>query len=270
MKIKTAEGFVQIGTPETLKKESRMSSAFISEPDQTRGEKIVMYGVAGWGKSTWAANAESPIFIDCENRLKNIEPKPKCFPLINEWEEIIEAVEILKNEDLPFKTLVFDTVDKMEMLLLTKICKDKNKTSVTEFGWDNASKLAIEYWKKLIFLVDYLNIEKKMNIIFLGHSQIKTFNNPEGENYDKHELVLDKKIASLLKNWCDYLLFAKFAVSADKKQGEIKAKATGGGARFIFWSNTATYEAKNSFGLEEPLYVPKENPAQSFWESIKK
>jgi hypothetical protein len=40
-----------------------------------------------------------------------------------------------------------------------------------------------------------------MHVVLLAHSLVKTFKNPEGEDYDRYSLALHDKAGGLLKQW---------------------------------------------------------------------
>ena len=97
-----------------------------------------------------------------------------------------------------------------------------------------------------------------MQVVLLGHSQVKIFKNPEGEDYDRYQLKVHHQAGGLLKEWCDAVLFANYETYAKGEKdsrGKLKGKAKGisTGARLVHTVRTAAYDAKNRFGLPEEL-----------------
>ena len=103
-----------------------------------------------------------------------------------------------------------------------------------------------------------------MNIIFLAHAAIKTFNNPLGDNFDRIEMALEKRTATLLKEWADSLLYGNYDVIVDIEKGQKKGKGYGN-ERIIYTLHSAAYDAKNRIGLPEKI---SSDPTE-FWKQVK-
>ena len=77
---------------------------------------FLIYGVEGIGKSTFAAGAPSPIFIEPESD-GTARLDTQRFPRPEAWSDITDAVSSLTVDDHRFQTLVIDTLDAAEGLL---------------------------------------------------------------------------------------------------------------------------------------------------------
>ena len=80
-----------------------------------RPPRIVVYGTHGIGKSTFAANAPAPVFIQTEEGLDAINVD--AFPLCTSYEEMVDAIGALASEDHEFATVVVDSADWAEQLI---------------------------------------------------------------------------------------------------------------------------------------------------------
>lgn len=241
----------------------RMILSAVKRSERSESEKIVLYGPEGWGKTTWASKAPDPVFLSTEDGLKSVSVD--VFPELRAWEEVLEGVETLRRENHGYKTLVIDTADWTEHLCQSHILKQTGKKSIEDVGggWGKGYVMVFEEWKRLLSAVDNLRREKKLNIIFLAHSTVRPFNNPQGENYDRWELKMDRRIASILKEWTDSLLFGTYDISVDADKGR-RGKGYGG-ERIIHTTHAAAYDAKNRSGL------PEQMPADpmEFWKFVK-
>ena len=83
--------------------------------------RMNIQGTDGVGKSTFGAGAESPIFIQAEDGLSYIDV-PR-FPLCNTWNEILDCVESVANEQHNYKTVVLDTTDRASSLCQQHACE---------------------------------------------------------------------------------------------------------------------------------------------------
>lgn len=226
-------------------------------------DRIAVHALQKWGKTSFAAQAPSPIFLMTRGEdglltlMKSGElpdniphfPKPA-----DTWIELKFALDNLIVHEHPFKTLVLDTFNGAERLCHEYVCQSKYDDSWEKFsafgaGPKSAVAEIIEVLKRLDRLRD-----KGLRIICLCHSQVKTFNNPEGPNYDRWEPVLAKETWAVLDRWVDMILFGKFETFSEKEtKSAAKGKATGGETRLIMTRHTAAYDAGNRHGLPEEI-----------------
>ena len=230
---------------------TRMNLASIGKSVSLAAEKIVLYAPEGWGKTTWAAKSEAPIFISTEGGLKAVNVD--AFPEPQTWQEVFDAVETLRREDHRFKTLVVDTADWTEHLTQQFIIQQRGVKSIEDIGggFGKGYVAVAEEWRKLLSPIEALRRDKGMNIIFLAHSQVRPFNNPSGDNYDRWEMKTDKRISGMLKEWADAVLFGAYDVAV-AKEGISRGKGFGG-ERIIRVNHAPAWDAKNRYGIEAPL-----------------
>jgi hypothetical protein len=117
--------------------------------------------------------------------------------------------------------------------------------------------VALNEWRALLAHLDMLRKERGMHIILLAHAHVKSFRNPEGEDYDRYQLKMHEKGSALLKEWCDAVLFAHQEIFASKKEtsGKDNPKMFGvsNNVRVLFTERRPAWDAKNRFGLPTRL-----------------
>src|ERR1043165_1550675 len=84
--------------------------------------RIEIYGTEGIGKSSFAASAPKPIFIQTEDGLSEIECDK--FPVAKSADEVVAALGELNTADHPYQTVVIDSLDWLERIIHTQVCKD--------------------------------------------------------------------------------------------------------------------------------------------------
>lgn len=227
-------------------------------------EKVLLYAPEGWGKSTWGSKAERPIFLSTEDGLRSVAVD--MFPEPRTWQDMFDAIETLRTENHDYKTLVIDTIDWAEHLCHAHLLKTHNETSVEKLGggFGKWVMMVFEEFKRLIVPINRLCEEKQMNAVLLSHMEIKPYNNPTGENYDRFRPKLSKDVAGFLKEWAGAVLFGTYDVAVDVKSGQRKGKAYGQD-RIIHTNYMAAFDAKNRHNLPDPISAdPKE-----FWDTVK-
>jgi hypothetical protein len=238
--------------PAGAPKPSKMTLANVVKGPVAAPIRVVLYGPEGIGKSTFASNANKPIFLAAEdgtNELDVARLRPET------WEELFEALTMLGTEQHDYETVVIDTLDWAEQLCWKSVCARERKSSIEAFGYGRGYVIAHEEFRRLAAALDRLREQKGMAVILLAHSWIKSFQNPEGESYDRYELKLDKRSSAALKEWADVVLFAQYETvthTTDRK----RTIGMSTGARYIYTERSASYDAKNRHNLPSqlPLY----------------
>lgn len=230
---------------------SRMKLDAVVRGKQVQPVRAVMYGPEGCGKSTFGANAPSPIFLGAEDGTAQLDVVR--FPSPQSWQDILDAVRVLTNETHDYKTLVIDTLDWVEPLVWKTVCQKAGATSIEEVGggYGKGYVAAVDEWRTLLAGLERLRT-KGVHVILLAHSWIRPFKNPQGDDFDRYELKLHAKSSGLIKEWADAVLFANYETFAVKDKSK-RVRGVDTGARLIYTERRAAYDAKNRYGLPETL-----------------
>lgn len=230
--------------------------------DSSVGEKIVIYGVEGVGKTTLAAYLPDPIFIDMEggtSKYANI----KRLPVPKDWEDLKNMVTWFSMEK-PGKTLVIDTFDWAEAMEIKFLCEQRNWKTLESAGYGNGYAASADEIRKFLDQLTEELIRKGINVCLLCHAQIRKFEQPDEQGaYDRYELKLGKKTSSqtspVVREWADCLLFCNYKTYVETYDDGKKAKATGGQERIIYTTHNAVWEAKNRYGLPDEMPMTAES-----------
>ena len=219
--------------------------------------RLVVTGVEGVGKSTFAAGAPSPVILGPEDGIPRSLGEVAHYPVPLggwTWPDVIDAVRALGG-DHDFKTLVIDTLDWIEPILWADVCARAGKSSIEEVGggYGRGYAEAVTGWRSLIAELEAIRRSRGMNIILIAHTTIRSFKNPVGEDYDRFEMKLQKSAAGLWKEWPDAVLFACHDDVVSKDDRTKRARGMSTGARVIRTTHHAAYDAKNRFNLPEEL-----------------
>lgn len=223
----------------------------------TRGKipgayKIGLYGVEGIGKTTFAAQFPDPLFIDTEGGTAHMDVKR--LPKPDAWIELLSEVDWVYNHPDCCKTLVIDTADWAERLCNEAVCAMNKVESIETFSYGKGYVFAQEEFGRLL---DKLELVRKqgIHILIVAHAMMRKFEQPEELGaYDRWELKLSKKIAPMVREWVDALLFVNYkvlVVNVDNKGAAKGKNKVQGGKRVMYTAHHSCWDAKNRFGLPE-------------------
>jgi len=231
-----------------------MSLAKVVRGKLKKPVRVLVYGIEGVGKSTFAAGAPSPIFLGAEDGTSELDvarfPEPKT------WLDALDAIEELTVGEHDYRTVVIDTLDWLEPMCWAHVCagrKDKAGKPITEiegFGYGKGYTAALDAWRQLTAALERMR-KRDINTVLIAHSWIKSFKNPAGEDFDRYEMKLHQKAAGLLREWSDAVLFATHETLTYEANGRVKGISSG--ARVLYTERCAAWDAKNRYDLPNVL-----------------
>jgi len=213
--------------------------------------RILVYGVEGIGKSTFAAGAPSPIFILTEDGLGALLVDH--FPIAAKIGDVLDAIAALFDGDHNFGTVVIDSLDWLETLIWRDI---ESKYEAKDLAYGKGAMIAADKWREILDGLTALRNERGMAVILIAHTEIKRFDSPETEPYDRYQPKLQARSSALVREWCDAVLFANYKTIVKKDDvgfNKTVARGISTGERLLFTSERPAYMAKNRYGLPESI-----------------
>lgn len=224
----------------------------ITRGKKRSAKKIVIYGPSGIGKSTLAAQFPDPLFIDTED--STVELDVARFDKPSSWTMLLQEVQYVLNDPACCKTLVLDTADWAENLEIKDLCARKNWSGLEDAGYGKGYQYSAEEFGKLLNMLSDV-IEKGINVVIVAHATLRKIELPdELGQYDHWEMKTSKKVAPLIKEWSDALLFCNYktiVVNVDGKGAQKGKNKAQGGRRVMYTSYTPYWDAKNRYSLPE-------------------
>ena len=228
--------------------------------------RAVVYGTEGIGKSTLAAAFPSPVILDTEEGTHHLDVARVS---IGSWDELRAAIAEIGGGRGEFRTVVIDSADWAERLLVEHLLAEHKQKSIEGFGFGKGYTLLAEGFGRLLTQCDAL-IGVGLNVVFVAHSKVQRTSPPDmADGFDRYELKLTKQTAPLLKEWCDLLAFCNYK-TAVTEGSDGRKKATGGKRRLMHLERAAAWDAKNRYGLDAELPMTIESLAPIFAEPAKR
>lgn len=223
--------------------------------------RCVVYGPAGIGKSTFAAESGA-LIIPCEDGLGGIESL-KTEP-VSSLDEVLDIVDSLLVQDHKITKVAIDTLDALERMVWDRVVANHNEqnpsanfTHIEDFGYGRGYKFAMAEFRKLLVLLDKLRNERGMMVILIAHAMIKRYEDPLADPYDRYQLKMHEKTAELITEWSDIVGFANLKTAtkatSDKDAKRETRRAVSVGGTVLHLRRTPTFDAKNRYGMPDVI-----------------
>lgn len=221
--------------------------------------RMVIYGTAGVGKTTFATRRPGTIVLRTEDGLSAIGDVDAFDDVATSYTDLASAIDFLAEGDHSYKHLVLDSADWAEKLLEAEVAKEAGlkefNLQAKELAYGRGNQAVGQKWRYLLQGFDALRNERGMSVILVAHSQVKRFDDPTTDAYDRYTLDLNKESAAVLTEWADIVGFAGFRVSVKEEQVGINGKKKRGissGERFLFTQETPAFIAKSRYYFDGP------------------
>jgi hypothetical protein len=222
--------------------------------------RLLVYGTEGIGKSTFAAGAPRPIFLQTEDGLDEIACDK--FPLAASYDEVLAALAELGTEPHDYETVVLDSLDWLERLIWDRVCRESGVPSIekADGGYARGYTHALTYWREVTGHLNTLRHARGMVVVLIAHAKVERFEDPESSPYDRYSPRLHKHAAALVSEWCDAVLFATRKIRTQTEDAGFNRKRTvahaigrDGGERILRCTGGPSCIAKNRYGIANEL-----------------
>ncbi|HOX27491.1 MAG TPA: ATP-binding protein [Candidatus Krumholzibacteria bacterium] len=209
-------------------------------------QRVVIYGPGGIGKSTLAALAPKPVFLDIEGGTNELDVLR--VPDINTFSDLRGVLQ--SNVLDGFQTVVLDTATKAEELATAHTLantpheKGHYVKSVEGYGFGKGMQHVFDTFMLLLSDLDR-QVRLGRNVVLVAHDCVTDVPNPVGDDWIRYEphLQAPKSGKASIRNrviqWADHVLFVGYDVAA--KDG----KGIGGGTRTIYTFELPSHIAKS-------------------------
>lgn len=215
--------------------------------------RVVLYSFDGVGKTTCAASAPDPVFLDMNRGslkfdVQRFHPK--------DWDEAVEFTTAVETGQVKCKSYVLDSLTELEGMFALKHFGARGPNS-GEWQFGRGDTYALSLWREFLAQMERIWIQGK-NIIFTAHAKVKKFNDPTGTSYDRFELSLMNDTASAFRQWSDFVLFAREEVlmAAAPKGTLERAKAKTTNLRYMYTRRNPAFDAKARGSSAFPEVLP--------------
>jgi hypothetical protein len=190
-----------------------------------RPPRMLLCGVEKIGKSTFAGESPTPVFLPIRGEEGIDDLAVARFPTCSSFDEVLAALHALAAQKHEYETVVIDSVSTLEPLVWDAVCKSEGVDSIEKVGggFGKGYIEAVNKWRLIMDALDALRAQGLASIL-IGHVVVRTFADPTNESYDQYQLDLHRHAAAALMRWSDCILFAN-ARALIRKESEGFGKA---------------------------------------------
>jgi hypothetical protein len=215
---------------------------------------VLLYGSEGRGKSTLAFKFPKPLAILLERGLPKgltVDAVDDC----NSYDAVIATLGELIKDSHGYETLVLDTLDAFEPLLIGHVCAKNGWRNIEQPSYGKGYVLADDVWRHFIRGITTLRDRQRMTIVLVAHSVIDRVDDPRSASYTSYSVKLHKRARHLVLDACDVVGFLGEELNTIVDDRE-RVRATSSNRRFLFCEGQPAFMAKNRYGIPPKVPVP--------------
>lgn len=241
-----------------------------------RPTAAVIHGAPGIGKTSFAANAPSPVFItgQLDQGVETLVasgqiPEVSVMPPCRSWADVLGQVDSLAQGEHDRKTVVVDNLGDIEILCHEEVCRRDFKGDFGKEGFQSymaGYRVSAGDFRQFLMALDRCR-DIGMSTIIIAHTKTVEVKNPLSANFDKYAPDVAKETWSVVEKWADLVLFCnKQSVVVGTNREETKKGKARDGDRVMFTSNSSAYAAKNRHNLPEE--IPMGDSGAEAWANL--
>jgi hypothetical protein len=225
----------------------------ISQASSSTAPILLVYGGEGRGKTSLACKAPKPVALLLERGL----PKGVSVDAaegVGTFEDVLAVLRELYADRHGYQSLIIDTVDALEALLLDHVCKQHGWKSIEQPAYGRGFVVADAEWQRFIRGITAIRDRHGLTIVMTCHAEIVTINDPRAPSYSSYQPKLHRRGRGLVMDACDAVLFLSEDLRVIAEDNRVRASA--GPQRYLFCEGTPAFAAKNRFAMPSKIALP--------------
>lgn len=251
------------------------------------GEKLLVYGKSGLGKTTLAAQLPNAVFIPLDDGARKVHNPLTGEPVqaisgVDTWDDLRDAVKAAVDLLPKGGVLVIDTITRAQPLaeqwVVDNVPLEKGGTAknLEAFGFGKGYRFVLDQFRLLLSDLDTL-IRSGRSVVLLAQLDQSIVPNPAGVDYYEEvpKLIENKQgpVRTEVCEWVDHVIRLGF-IDVDVVKDDVKSRAgkvTGDGTRGVFAGGAQHFIAKSRpiNGNNLPPVISYETPADNaLWQFV--
>ena len=219
---------------------------------------IALHGRPKIGKSSWAADWPSTLFLATERGLEYLEVAEKP---IDSWPHLLSVVDVFGKGGHPYKTLAIDTMDLAVAMARDYVCEEAGEKYESDgvLGYGKGVSMVAMNVERLLRKLSML----PYGVILISHTEQKTIKRKAGVEIQKAQPTMHDKVLRVLLGWVDMILYMDQdeVVGSDGKLHEVRVLRTAASPYYEAGDRTKC--------LPETIVVPETGQYAAFIKALK-
>jgi AAA domain len=172
------------------------------------------------------------------------------------FETTMTALAEIYKDTHGFQTLIFDTVDGLEPLVIAATCQMHGWKSIEQPPYGRGYVEASSLWRRLIAAITAIRNRHGMTIVMCCHSVVERIDDPRVPSYTSYQPRLHRRARALLMDTADMVLFYgdDLRVVTESNGFGERTRGASDAKRYLFTERRPAFAAKNRYGL--PTKIP--------------
>jgi hypothetical protein len=156
-----------------------------------------------------------------------------------------------------YGSLIIDTVDALEALLIESLCAKNSWKSIETPSYGKGWVAADDEWRRFIRAISAIRNKHNMTVGMTCHCAIERIDDPRAPTYTSYQPRLHKRARGLVMDCADAVFFLAedLRVVTDDSGFRERTRAAADTRRFLFTEGRPAFAAKNRFGMPEKVPI---------------
>lgn len=225
-----------------------------------------LFGDAGVGKTNLASTWPKPVFLRAEDGMQAIpkDRRPPAFKTVTTVDEIMSQMKWLITEKHDFKSCVFDTISKLDTIMINELRRKEGKDNIAQCGggYGGGYDIIAGQHQMIRRGAEAMMERRGMHVVFLAHADVDTLRIPDADDYMRWNIrVGHKKSLPPYVEDVDLVGFITLEKFVKGEDGRVK-RAYSSGDRELICHATASNVSKNRCHITESIPLPWDQVSQ--------